>query len=78
MTDERTNEPERRRWARVVLRVAVALLLIIHGVARASLGIVDDFGVFLMSIGLPFGPRSRPPAELRPCSRSHRRIEARC
>jgi putative oxidoreductase len=51
-----TNEPERRRWARVVLRVAVALLLIIHGVARASLGIVDDFGGFLTSAGLPFGP----------------------
>jgi putative oxidoreductase len=40
----------------VVLRVTVALLLIIHGVARASLGIVDDFGVFLGSVGLPFGP----------------------
>ncbi|HYG64137.1 MAG TPA: DoxX family protein [Thermoanaerobaculia bacterium] len=50
-----TDEPQRRRWARVVLRVAVALLLIIHGVARASLGIVDDFGGFLASLGLPFG-----------------------
>lgn len=39
-----------------VLRVVVALLLVVHGVARASLGIVDDFGVFLAGVGLPVGP----------------------
>ena len=38
-----------------MLRVCVALLLLAHGVARATLGIVDDFGVFLA--GLPLlGP----------------------
>lgn len=37
------------------LRVAVSILLIIHGIARASLGIVDDFGGFLDLVGFPFG-----------------------
>ena len=37
------------------LRVASALLLVAHGVARIALGIVDDFGVFLESVGLPLG-----------------------
>lgn len=37
------------------LRVAVALLLIIHGIARAYLGIVDDFGGFLTARGFPLG-----------------------
>lgn len=37
------------------LRIVVAGLLIVHGVARIALGIVDDFGGFLNGIGLPFG-----------------------
>ncbi len=39
----------------IALRVTVSILLIIHGIARASLGIVDDFGGFLDMIGFPFG-----------------------
>ncbi len=39
----------------VLLRIAVAALLGVHGVARASLGIVDDFGLFFESLRLPFG-----------------------
>ena len=37
------------------LRVVVAALLAVHGVARAGLGIVDDFGTFLTASGLPLG-----------------------
>ena len=43
------------RRALSALRIGVALLLIAHGIARASLGIVDDFGGFLDAIGFPFG-----------------------
>ncbi|HEY7512339.1 MAG TPA: GDSL-type esterase/lipase family protein [Vicinamibacteria bacterium] len=38
-----------------LLRVAVASMMIVHGVARASLGIVDDFGVVLGRWGFPAG-----------------------
>lgn len=38
-----------------LVRGAAALLLLVHGVARISLGIVDDFGLFLAGVGLPFG-----------------------
>lgn len=43
------------RHALTALRIGVALLLIVHGVARVGLGIVDDFGGFLNGIGFPFG-----------------------
>jgi putative oxidoreductase len=49
------SSPILERRAFVVLRIAVALLLIIHGIARIWLGIVDDFGDFLDSLGFPFG-----------------------
>ena len=39
----------------IILRVAVALLLVIHGIARISLGIVDDFGGFLTLNHIPLG-----------------------
>ncbi|MEM8486783.1 MAG: DoxX family protein [Bacteroidota bacterium] len=39
----------------LTLRVVVSILLIIHGIARISLGIVDDFGGFLDMVGFPFG-----------------------
>ncbi len=39
----------------VAVRVAVGLLLFLHGVARVRLGIVDDFGLFLSGVGLPAG-----------------------
>lgn len=38
-----------------LLRVAIAILLGIHGVARISLGIVGAFGGFLSLMGLPAG-----------------------
>lgn len=38
-----------------IVRVTVALLIVIHGIARVSLGIVDDFGLFLAGIGFPMG-----------------------
>ena len=41
--------------ALALLRAATAALLIIHGVARAWLGIVDDFGVVLNTWGFPAG-----------------------
>lgn len=43
------------RRALDALRITVALLLLIHGVARVALGIVDDFGGFLDLVGLPLG-----------------------
>lgn len=49
----KTPSPEARGLA--ALRIVAALLLVIHGVARASLGIVDDFGGFLEMVGFPFG-----------------------
>ncbi len=47
--------PARQHVAFVWLRVAVALLLFIHGAARVSDGTVDDFGVFFTLSGFPFG-----------------------
>lgn len=38
-----------------ILRVAVASVFVIHGVARAALGIVDDFGGFFAAHGIPAG-----------------------
>ena len=43
------------RLALTLLRAGTAGLLIVHGVARAYLGIVDDFGVALNSWGFPAG-----------------------
>jgi len=37
------------------LRIVVSLLLIVHGVARIYLGIVDDFGEFLTFSYFPLG-----------------------
>jgi putative oxidoreductase len=41
--------------ALAVLRVGTAAMMIIHGAARAWLGIVDDFGVVLNTWGFPAG-----------------------
>jgi putative oxidoreductase len=43
------------RAALIVLRGGTAAIMIIHGVARAWLGIVDDFGVVLNQWGFPLG-----------------------
>lgn len=47
--------PERAAPALEVLRVTVALLILIHGVYRLSAGLVEPFGIWLDSIGFPFG-----------------------
>ena len=41
--------------ALILVRAGTALILIIHGLARARLGIVDDFGVVLGQWGFPAG-----------------------
>lgn len=38
-----------------VLRIGVAAVMILHGLARIRLGIVDDFGVVLGQWGFPAG-----------------------
>ena len=43
------------RLALTILRSGTAVLLVIHGVARVRLGIVDDFGVGLNAWGFPAG-----------------------
>ena len=44
-----------RKAGILLLRTMVALLLIIHGIARIWLGIVDDFGGFLTANHFPLG-----------------------
>jgi putative oxidoreductase len=41
--------------ALMFLRITVAVLMMIHGVARIYFGIVDDFGEFLTLKNLPLG-----------------------
>ena len=41
--------------ALALLRAGTAAMMIVHGVARAWLGIVDDFGVVLNTWGFPAG-----------------------
>ncbi len=38
-----------------ILRIVVGILILIHGITRIRLGIVDDFGVFLSGVGFPAG-----------------------
>lgn len=45
----------RARLALTLVRVVTASLLVVHGVARVRLGIVDDFGRFLAAAGFPYG-----------------------
>ena len=46
---------QNRKLAIAFLRITVALLMLIHGVARIYLGIVDDFGEFLTLNNFPLG-----------------------
>ncbi len=39
----------------MLLRTSLATLMIIHGITRIYLGIVDDFGMFLSANGFPAG-----------------------
>lgn len=45
----------RQTYVLIFFRIVVAILLLIHGIARIYLGIVDDFGGFFASINIPFG-----------------------
>lgn len=38
-----------------ILRIAVALLILIHGVYRLAAGLVAPFGLWLDSLGFPYG-----------------------
>ena len=49
------NTASRFSNAIIFLRVAVAAIMIIHGIGRISLGLVDDFGGFFSSKGFPMG-----------------------
>jgi putative oxidoreductase len=44
-----------RNVALIFLRITVALLMLIHGIARIYFGIVDDFGEFLTLNNFPLG-----------------------
>ncbi|CAN5867100.1 hypothetical protein BH24ACI1_BH24ACI1_00160 [soil metagenome] len=44
-----------RNFALIFLRIIVALLMLIHGIARIYFGIVDDFGEFLTLNNFPLG-----------------------
>ena len=46
---------QRLKYAVVFLRIVVALIMLIHGVGRIYLGIVDGFGEFLTLSGFPLG-----------------------
>ena len=47
--------PQRAVRALEVLRITVALLILIHGVWRLTMGGVVPFGVWLESLGFPYG-----------------------
>jgi len=47
--------PQRLKYALTFLRIVVALLMFVHGVARIYLGVVDDFGEFLTLKEFPLG-----------------------
>ena len=47
--------PARAAMALEALRITVALLILIHGVYRVTMGLVEPFGTWLDSIGFPYG-----------------------
>ena len=46
---------DKKSTALVFIRVVLAALMFVHGAARISYGIVDDFGGFIGSQGIPLG-----------------------
>ena len=46
---------QRLKYALTFFRIAVALIMLIHGIGRIYLGIVSGFGEFLTLSGFPFG-----------------------
>ena len=47
--------PKRAGQAFEILRITVALLILIHGAYRLAAGLVAPFGIWLDSMGFPFG-----------------------
>ena len=47
--------PARAEQVLEILRVTVAILILIHGIYRLSAGLVAPFGIWLDSLGFPFG-----------------------
>jgi putative oxidoreductase len=47
--------PARAATALEALRIVVALLILIHGVYRLTMGGVEPFGIWLGGLGFPFG-----------------------
>ncbi len=47
--------PARAATALEALRIIVALLILIHGVWRLTMGGVEPFGIWLGSLGFPYG-----------------------
>jgi len=47
--------PVRAEQVLEILRVAVAVLILIHGVYRLAAGLVAPFGIWLDSLGFPYG-----------------------
>lgn len=48
-------QPRRAAPALEAMRIIVALLILIHGVYRLTMGGVEPFGIWLGSLGFPFG-----------------------
>ena len=46
---------DKKSTSLVLIRVVLAVLMFVHGAARISYSIVDDFGGFLGSQGIPLG-----------------------
>lgn len=46
---------QRLKYALVLLRTIVALIMLVHGLGRIYFGAVDDFGEFLTLNGFPLG-----------------------
>lgn len=46
---------DKKSTALVLIRFVLAALMFVHGASRISYGIVDDFGGFLGSQGVPLG-----------------------
>ncbi len=49
------NIQNRQEIALTVLRIVAAILMLVHGIARITLGLVDDFGEFLTISSFPIG-----------------------
>ena len=47
--------PERAEQFIELLRITVAILILIHGIYRLAAGLVVPFGIWLDSLGFPFG-----------------------